>query len=110
MEALSNSEIKALLNSEIKRSMRFRRTFIEEATDRLLDSYCIDQQVSQTNEIYRSLQELDRMCVKEESRPKYQMLMMIQTDLCNTSLRNREPHLTCTNTQEIRTKQEAENQ
>jgi len=102
IEALSNSEIKALLDSEIKRSMRFRR--------RLLDSYCIDQQVSQTNEIYRSLQELDRMCVKEESRPKYQMLMMIQTDLCNTSLRNREPHLTCTNTQEIRTKQEAENQ
>jgi hypothetical protein len=60
-------------------------------------------------EYNRALQELDRMCVKEEPLPKFQMLM-IQTELCNTSLRNREPHLTCTNTQDMRTKQEAENQ
>jgi hypothetical protein len=57
----------------------------------------------------RSLKELDRVCVMEESRPNFQMLM-IQTEFCNTSLRNCEPNLTCTYTREMRTKQEAANQ
>lgn len=56
----------------------------------------------------RSLKELDRVYVMEESRPKFQMLT-IQTEFCNTSLRNCEPHLTCT-TREMRTEEDAANQ